>query len=460
VIRTLALAAAATLLPMPALPALAVAEASTTITVVREYGDGPVAVPKDVDRVRIRFHGRAGDRVTLPHATCGTSLRNVRGTSVTRERSRFWRLPDRAEYEFVYRPCQGRYRPGSVQLTKLHVGRFHIDGPPVRLVRRLGYLEALALRVPASGRVQVSTYNRLGGRWPDLVLPDGRRFQHANPHGTASDVALEAGLPPLWQDGHLTGLADDPLAAGDRVLFIAHGSMNVVASTALEHDVAIDGPATRVDNDDRPYRETQLSFDGTAGQWVYLEVDGQLLGGLDGSRYHLLINPAGRVLLRALSPGYPYWQLPETGRYRLMVETSLLPVNAQVRVRTVRQIGAMPTDGTPVTFMPATPGEWTMATFDPPPGIGLRLHVVGAETSAKWSAFAEPRRRFLCRSDGPLGCFGYEHVEVWPGRLDSFDGIYAREGNRGWTLALRMPPGGTGSVTLSLVPLVSARERR
>jgi hypothetical protein len=317
--------------------------------------------------------------------------------------------------------------------------------------KRTGYVQAAAVRVPATGRVQVTPYDAEHAfAWPDLVLPDGRRHRRGSPHFTAADLDLEAGIPLSAQDGPLPGLNGEPLVAGDRLLVLAWQGMTIRASTPVVQAVALDGEAVQAGNGGVPYRETQLDFDGQAGQWVRLEEVGDLGLANTSYRYHLLIDPSGRVLTRSDWHYQPYWQLPVTGHYRLMVETGEKPAHATVRVRTVRQLAAsMPTDGSPLTFTATEPGEWVLATFGMPEGLGYRLHKASSNVTGDWAAFTEPTDRFLCDWDGPLGCGDYSYGEVGPGVADSvpFSGYHPDT----WVVVLAMAPGQTGDATLSLV---------
>jgi hypothetical protein len=419
---------------------------------VRAYGDGPVVLRPGVDTALVRFSGRKGDLVTVRGGRyCPSELRRPDGSRLQRGASRFWRLPASGTYAIRYDRCG--YAKGGVvrlQLTKLVVRRLEVD-KALRMKRRTGYVEAAAVRVPATGRVQVTPYDAdRWFAWPDLVLPDGRRHRRGSPHVTAADLYLEAGMPLSAQDGPLPGLEHKPLVAGDRLLVLAWKGMTMRASTPVVRQVALDGEAVPAGNGGVPFRETQLEFQGQAGQWVHLEEVGDL-GLVDTSyRYHLLIDPSGRVLTRSYWPYHAYWQLPVTGHYRLMVESGEKPAHAIVRVRVIRQVAEpMPTDGSPLTFSAKDPGEWVLTTFDMVEGLAYRLHVVSASAPGDWEAFTEPTDRFLCDWDGPLGCGDYSYGEVGPRVPDSFPFSGCHPDS--WVVVLAMPPGQTGVAALSLV---------
>lgn len=428
------------------------ASGARVVAAVRAYGDGPVVLGPGVDRARVRFAGKKGDRVTVrDRYLCPSVLRGPGGSVLRRAPSKFWRLPARATYTISYDRCpNARGQVIRLQLIKLVVHRLVVDGAPLRVSHRTGYVQAAAVQVPATGRVQVTPYAaERPFTWPDLILPDGRRHRRGSPHFVPADLALESGIPVSAQDGPLPGLEDRPLHPGDRVLVLAWGSLRILASTPAVRPVTLDGPAVVAGNGGVPFRETQLEFDGQAGQWVHLELVGDL-GLADAyERYHLLIDPTGQVLTRSETPYHPYWQLPVTGRYRLMVEAGKKPAQATVRVRTIRQLAeSMPTDATPLTFTATEPGEWVLTTFAIAVGLQYRLHVSSTSTTGDWEAFAEPTARFLCDYGGPMGCGDYTYGWVDPGLPDSYPMGGYKPGS--WVVVLAMAPGQSGDVTLSL----------
>jgi hypothetical protein len=435
------LALAASLAPAQAAPD----PAPVVFVKHREYGDGVVRVPHAADEAHIYFHGHAADRVMLRGVYCGLSLSTSDGTPVPREASGFWRLPKRTTYVFEHRLCQHSVDV-YLQLVKLVVHKLPINGPAVHVQPRQGCIKAVAVRVPARGRVQV-TPDRFGGsEWPDMLLPDGTRSSRGNRYVTAPDVALEAGSPPMWQAGPVYGLEDLTLHRHDRVIFVVRKATTLVVSTSQQRDVTVDGPAVTATNVGRPYQETELAFDGVAGQWVHLEQEGTLVGRSDRYRYPSLVGPDGHVLVAAWNATHPFWRLPVTGRYRMLVETGAAPVSAQVRVRSIRVIGAMPTDGSPLTFTAASPGEWMLASFDIGDGDVRRLQAVGSDTAAGWTAFAESTTRFVCSFDDHPGCSDHSQALVDAGHPASLDPL----GPDSWTVVVALPPTATGSVTVTL----------
>ena len=427
---------------------------SRVVDVLRAYGDGPVVLRPGVDTARVRFAGRKGDRVTVKGGSyCPSELRKPDGSLLHRKASKFWRLPARATYTIRYDRCpNAKGKVVRLQLTKLVVHRLAAD-EALRLKKRIGYVQAAAVRVPATGRLQITPYDADSSfKWPDLVLPDGRRHRRGSWHFTAIDLALEAGNPVSQQDGPLPGLEATPLVAGERLLVLAWATMTIRASTPVVRPVVLDGEAVPAGNGGVPFRETQLEFEGEAGQWVYLEQDGELVPPDSFDRYHLLLDPRGRVLTRSQRPQVPYWQLPETGAYRMVLESGRRAAAASVRVRTVAGVGALPTDGTAVTFTATSPGQWRFATLVLPPDTAYRLHVVSADMTVPWRGFAETTHRFLCDIDGPLGCGDFDYVWVEDQVTDSTWVLsgYVKPGP--WVVVVAPPRGGTGSVTLSLTP--------
>ena len=69
----------------PAPAAMPSSSQAETLRVQREYGDGPVTIPPGVERLRLTFHGREGNKVALIESAtlydpCGkVSLRGPSG---------------------------------------------------------------------------------------------------------------------------------------------------------------------------------------------------------------------------------------------------------------------------------------------------------------------------------------------------------------------------------------------
>ena len=437
------------LMPVGTGPAVSVASPARALTVVREYGDGPVQVPSGVQRVRIAFHGRSADKVRLrTQDSCPVALRRAGGRVVKpfTSAASFWKLPARGSYVFSYRRCASAYHP-RLQLEKLVTHRLLVDGDPTSLPHRRGYVDAALLRVPPTGRVQVTPTRRHQAGWDTVMLPDGTEGDLEFSLG----AYVEAGLPVSDGLGALNP-DDEPLApvhAGDRLLFIALGAMDAQATSAIVVPAVLDGAAVTVTNGGVPFRETQAEFDGVAGQWVHLERVGvPATYGFDPG----LVDPQGRQLLNPTSVYHPYWQLPVTGRYRVQVPTSPSSFSGTLRVRTVRVLTEpMPTDGSPLTFTASTPGEWMLARFSLSTGDIRSIHLHAAEASGDWSAFVDREQRYLCTPMGPLDCGTGTYATVDATHPDSGPlNLWNPTGP--WVMVVRTATGQGGTVTVSLPP--------
>src|SRR5687768_4090888 len=161
--------------PPPA-PATVPSQADT-LKVHREYGQGPVTIPAGVERVRITFHGRAGNTVDLNETAthgdpCGkVSLRGPSGT-IGRWLRGAWRLPAAGRYSFVVTRCEAQDK-ASAQLTRIRLRQLRVDGD-ARVVTYGGggaYEVWTTVVVPRRGRVQVRpTSSLLVAPWCAMYL--------------------------------------------------------------------------------------------------------------------------------------------------------------------------------------------------------------------------------------------------------------------------------------------------
>ncbi len=453
-IRTLAFAAVATLLPMHAPPAPAVAAATTAIRVVREYGDGPVTVPRGVGRVQLLFHGQKGDKVRLqPDDGCPVDLRAVGGAALPTPLGGLWRLPAKARYVFTYSGCHLRYRH-RLQLEKLVVHRVVVDGRSVRLPARRGYLQAVALRVPTTGRVQLApTSTKQYGVWNEVFFPDLSRYNVGGGPDFPESEAL------FFEAGHrifnffgalpLSTSSSSMVWPGQRLLVVTVDRIRVRATSAIRVATTVDGAPLTITNGDRALRETQVEFDGTADQWVTLERTGESAD--SDYRFPMLLDPNGDQVLPPPLLYQPFWQLPVTGHYRVMVPTTKAGFTAGVRMRAVRVVDQpMPLDGSPLTLSATTPGEWVLATFSLAQYDLRRLHLEAATMTGDWQAVANVDGRYQCYgSPNDCGSFSYGTVDATQPDSTSF-GAWHPTG--GWVVVLEPTPGVLGQVTVSLQP--------
>lgn len=436
------------LVPVGAAPSDSAPSQAPVLTVVREYGDGPVKVPHGVERARVRFQGGAADKVRLStRDSCHVGLRRVGGRVVKPSTSvaSFWKLPARGRYEFTYHRCS-TVDP-RLQLQKLVTHRLRVDGDPRSLRYRRGYVDAALLPVPPTGRVQVTPTSRHQAGWDTVLLPDGA----AGFLDFSLGVYVEAAQPLSDGQGALNPDAEPqaPVRAGDRLLFIARGAMDVQATSAIVVPAVLDGPAVTVSNGGVPFRETQAEFDGLAGQWVYLERVGV------PARHWFdpgLLDPQGHQLLNPTGAYHPYWQLPVTGRYRVQVPTSDSSFSGTLRVRSMKVLSEpMPTDGSPLTFAADTAGQWMLARFSLAAGDMRSIHLDSAVASGRWSAFADREQRYRCTPLGPLDCGTGTYAAVDATHPDS--GPFNLSDPTGaWEMVVRMATGQGGTVTVSLQP--------
>jgi hypothetical protein len=74
---------------------------------------------------------------------------------------------------------------GESRSGRLLVHHLEVAGPALRLRQRDGYRQAVVVRVPATGRVQVTPYNVEANL--SVILPDGRRHRHRHAPADPAD---------------------------------------------------------------------------------------------------------------------------------------------------------------------------------------------------------------------------------------------------------------------------------
>ena len=354
-----------------------------------EYGDGPTRFGQG-RRFKIRFDGRAGDRVRVgpqDHASsgpCGARLvRKGRSVDTYDSLTGFWTLPARGRYTFEVVNCGNDInRHRSIQLFKLRTHR--VRGDSLRLVRHTGYVDAAVVRTPDSGPpVSVSALalttskTWVRGAVIDLDTHQGLRFepsgyQGGDDHPTAiPDMIVEPAQPLRFLNDYFDGVGGVDYAGlesaprGRRLLIVPQGRKVVRISvrplrpqqTTLE--VGSGSVSTTVRR--RSSQMTSATVTTTTQQWarlVYEDGDRSLESRAD--MYAYLTGPGGEEMTTPLQD-----------LVRLPVGTSVLRFGAaddegrgrQVRVRLlpVRQIAPVPTDGTPLELSNQSPEEWTIA---------------------------------------------------------------------------------------------------
>ena len=355
-----------------------------------------------------------------------------------------------------WRRCASKPGTPDLQLKKLQVRRLPVDGRRVDLPFRRGYVEAVAVVVPASGRVQVTPFS--GERtWSALLLPDGITYTSED---CWTDRACEEPWTSYLEAGRPLGGIEGPFATGprgettvlearDRILYVA-GAVGLVARTTTVARVAVDGP--QVDfGDVRLSHEVALEVDLTAGQWFRLD-----RVGTDGDvRPDLVLSDGSQVPAPWVGYGVAYWQAPVTGTYRVLLRRwwgTDRPVPIVAGLRSMRAVSTpLPTDGTPVDYQVTTPGEWVVA---PVTGSGqVQLSGSGSEGALGWFASAETSQRFYCDIYGPLGCgdlrAAYANADN-PVPTFYFDKLISVDGPA--VAVVGMTTDATGTVTARLTP--------
>lgn len=405
-------------------------------TVTREYGGPGVQAQGPRERVRVRFEGEAGDRVDLvADRLCrGDRVMLHRdGRRIGRGPDRLFRLPRTGSYTLGWKPCASSTDAPRLQLTKYVVTRLRVDGPalPVRTPRR-GFARLGRVRVPADGfvGVEVTVPYR-------LVLRDGSAI------APRSGINLEAGRPIHFWDRSREDSRD--LRAGEPLLLVprqSRGTFEAFAGTVSP--VTVDGAGVELIVDEQRGRDTILELMGQAGQWVHVESPPQPFS------YFGLYGPDGQLVV---GPGYgnSWWQLPTTGRYRLFPFFCCepqLPLATTARVRSIREVAAMPTDGTPVVFTAQAPGEWILAPLTKTsPALALRVIDF---SSSSWAAKATYVPS-ICGTRSATDCPVGSSLAVSPTTpVASTPDVVSTARLGPWQLVVQFAPGQTGSVTLAM----------
>jgi hypothetical protein len=277
-----------------------------------------------------------------------------------------------------------------------------------------------------------------------MWLPDGRWY----PLGNRGDKTLffEDNLPVAGLSGRLRGAGGHGalvVHAGDRVTLLTRGELTAYTPVSAPAAVTVGGPATTLAGDEQAYRLYQVEFEAVAGSWIHTQwLAGQLDPSLDyGPR---LIGPRGHLFVRS-----SFWQIPRTGRYRLLVPMAPATGALSLRIRTIRVLAnAMPANGTQVTLSTPVPGEWMLAPMTLE-NLGYRLSSHAATANGPWEAVVTPLRDDLRCPGMAMGCgeFSYAAVSAAQTVSDAFGG-YGPE----WIMLLRTGPGVTASVELSVAP--------
>jgi hypothetical protein len=440
-------------------PLTAAHAAPSVRTVHREYGDGPVRVASARGGVDMVFHGRTGDRVLLDGTgPCRPALLDDEGAGVQPRSGGYWRLPGSGRYVFEHRPCAGLDEAPTLQLTKVSLRRPVTNHRSVALpAPRRGFLSAVEVVVPADGRLRLDAEPDV--RWRRVLYVDGRRVQVDSAlddyilMGDASYV-FEAGRPAVDVFERVLTIGGKPLVmhAGQHILLSVADAATVQATSALRRQVSVDGPAFAMYAGRRLDRERSLEFDGSAGQYVHLEVDGPLEltpGSMQGPTGDFLPVPDG-TSYNGLTT---YWRLPTAGRYRLLltVDHRQGPVpsgtTSDVRLRSIREVGALPADGSSSTMATTAPGEWVLATVPVKGATYYNVTATARSATSTWRVYVQPLvphcpNFYLGTSMGYCG--DYTYVESGgPATQPVWDGHSA---DHDLTAVLMVPPGETATV--------------
>jgi hypothetical protein len=429
--------------------AVSPASGTTTKTVHREYGEGPVLLGH-ATTLEVSFGGHRGDRVRLGDVgRCPVSLRGPGGEPFARSPEGFWRLQHAGRQTFTLTRCDDLANDRRVQLEKLRLAQVGMNGPGTQLSAERGYVDAVRVTVPAAGRVQVAGGDGKGGGFAGMLLPNGDwyrlgGFVHTGTYYFEHDRAIAS----TWR--RLSGAGGDGALvthAGDRVVLIPTGPVTAWKSVSLEVPVVVDGPTTALTAGAVPYRELLVEFYAPAGTWVHAELVAPnnwlhspvFLFGPNGYRF---------------SNG-DYWRIPRTGTYRMSVQTDASGKIGEVRMRTIRQVvQPVPTDGTPFALAATDPGEWVMATPMTLTKGFYHLAVTSATTTGEWSGIATGQTELHC----PLlanGCGDWSSGYIADDDKESSEFGLASGLPNPWMVMLRPERGVTVTVVLKVFPVAS-----
>ena len=407
------------------------AEAATN-HVTRRYGGPPVRVEKG-DRLVMKFHGRAGDRVRLtvpvdkgegwlishhPTEKELTSLRTPEGRRVAIDSSSFYRLPTTGWFRFHYRSVEGLR--SRVQLMKQI--RLHHDGTKMTHVpQRRGYQYAVRLRVGPGIRV-VSFGTQVESAITARPLESAVSAFGRVGYGTESIVIG----PGLAMVGHHSGLAlTEPLKKGQRILaLLSSDARGRVITTRPERiSAVVDGPAVPFGRDGAVMTTIDSADVATSAERL---LHARVVGSRD---WNLLVVAPDRTVHQLAAPGRyadaPLLDLHELevdGTYRVVVyPLTTRAGRGSLELDTVADGGAVTVDGPGVTVPARADGRFTLLSMDGAPQTTRYLSVSDATLAPPWRVHAgllEPD----CGDHAP-GCGDGERATSTDQRLATGDGF-------------------------------------
>lgn len=385
--------------PTAGVPSAATPRAGADVRLVtRSYGGPPVRVERG-DRLVMRFHGRAGDRVRLaipvgedegwvtshnPTDERLTTLRTPAGRKVAIDSSSFYRLPTTGWFRFHYRSAE-RQR-ARVQLVK-QVRLVHDGTRATRVPKRRGYQYAVRLRVDRGIRV-VSFGTRVESAIAARPLESAVWAFGRVGYGTES-IVLGAGLGMVDDDGNAL---TRPLRKGQQVLaLLSTDDRARVVTTRPEHTAAVlDGPAaplrrdgavtTTIDSADVAASAERLLHARVVGSrdWTVLVV------APDGS-----VDPVAAPGRYGDAPRLDLHRLGDDGTYRLVVFPRTTGAGrATLELDTVADGGAVTVDGPGVTVAARPDGRFTLLSMDGAPRTARYLSVSDATLAPPWRVHA------------------------------------------------------------------------
>jgi hypothetical protein len=445
-------------------------------------------------RVKLVFDGRKGDRVRLlgggyrSEGTCSgiwlvrdgmelgmpTLFHSESRTWVTG----YWRLPATDRYAFKVRACGAQHHnPRELQLQKL---RFHkivtpgthgIDADTttkVLLTRERGYVDAAVFRLPRAGRWKLHTDGVKGSNWwvPGTFAvgttgPGMGFYGWYNDDGipdTVPDVLVGNGdqVQYLHRDFNGKGLYNSVLKAGQRLFVIPsvrqHVRVSVRRVPAPSTQLQVGGPAVQTTVGRRPRPLVSATVTSPTDQWVQAAYDD---GGNPFAPVLRIIGPTGDTVIE-----------PSANLVRLPAGTSTVWFGATddeegrgrevgLRLDPIRELPAVPTDGTAMDFTAANPGEWVIAplTLDArrsyKPEVTSVRQTSSTAAQSQWVVEVRPYlapAQPYCRECPDAGV-----RSLMPQQLVTTD-IPASEATRRGFVLLRTAPTWAGTVTFRMTP--------
>ena len=450
-----------------------------------DYGDGPVK--STTGRVlKVAFDDKKGHRVRLQaNSVSGDWPRQCPIVRLLRDGdevdtkhydwdTRMWRLPMRDLYTFKVRNRRKNTLAVKAQLLKLRVHDVGI-GERVRLPKERGFVSAARVRVPREGMVMVRTTPhrlRFAKDQGQVVVPGqtaksfyfGPDSLSVEGHPvTIPNLLLKAEQPvrylhPYFGSGDVRPSAAD-LRASKAVLVLPTGDVKVTVNRPQLTTTTVDGPGLTVTAEPRGKMLTQATFTTAGPQWLRLQVhvEGQVQDRLTpwssgGVEVVASVNTTVDGAW-AVSPIRELVQVPAAGTHnlRLFVRTTDgTRKDVTVRLRPVRTLPAMPTDGTGVEFATTQPGEWVLAPVELDPARTYRVDAsnVAVSRTAGWFGLVQPPVRIGCRDiycSAPSAHLNSERL--------SGDGLkVVANGPNPWFALFAPAPDVTGSLTYALTP--------